>query len=193
MADTETKVVEPVSLYTWGVKGSADYLETPVQDIPTANLSILGLRGYRHVLGNETAAKVTAWKKSDEGKTASDDEVAAKAREFRGEFLTRILEGQLGQRASGAPRATGVEALKRTVALEFLKAMLETVSKKTGNKVSVPTGENTITIAGKAMTREQLIEATMRKRAADIETEVARRQAVRDEGADVGEDIFGDE
>ena len=192
MADTETKVVEPVSVYSWGVKGSADYLETPVQDIPTANLSILGLRGYRHVLGNEVAAKVTAWKKSDDGKTAGEDEVAAKAREFREEFLNRILTGQLGQRASGAPRATGIEALKRAIALEFLKAMLDSVSKKTGNKVSVPTGDNTITIAGKVMNREQLIEATMRKRAADIESEAARRQAVKDEGADVGEDIFED-
>lgn len=193
MSDTETKTVEPISVLTWGVKGAADYIETPVQDVPTSNMSILCLRGFRHVLGNEVAAKVTAWKKTDDGKSAGEDEVASKAREFRAEFLDRILNGQLGQRAAGAPRATGVDALKRAIALEFLKAMLDSVSKKTGNKVTVPTGDNTITIAGKAMTREQLIEATMRKRAADIEAEVARRQAVRDEGADVGEDIFGED
>lgn len=189
MTDTETKVVEPVSVYSWGLKGSADYLETPVQDIPTANLSILGLRGYRHILGNEVAAKVTAWKKSDEGKTATEDEVAAKAREFRAEFLQRILTGQLGQRAAGAPRATGVEALKRAIAVEFLKAELDAQSKRTGNKVTMPTGEDTITVGNKVYNREQLIEAGLRKWAAKIEAEVARREALK---ADT-ESLFGDE
>lgn len=192
MADTETKTFEPISLYTWGVKGSADYLETNVSEIPTANLSILGLRGFRHVLGNEVAAKVTAWKKSDEGKVATDDEVAAKGREFRSEFFNRILTGQLGQRAAGAPRATGVEALRRSIATDLVKAELDRVSKKTGNKVTMPTGEDTITIAGKVMNREQLIEAGLRRWEAKINEEVARRQAFKDEGEDAGEGLFGE-
>ena len=61
---------------------------------------------------------------------------------------------------------------------------------KTGNKVKLPTGEDTITVAGKSMNREQLVEAEMRARKDDIEAEAKRRQDVQAEGADVGEDLF---
>ena len=43
---------------------------------------------------------------------------------------------------------------------------------------------------GKPMTREDLIKAMLNKQAAAIETEAKRRQAVQQEDADAGEDLF---
>jgi len=172
MADTTTNdTAQPISLYTWGVKGTADYCETPVQDIPTVNLSNLGLQGYRHKLGNEVAAKVAAKRKTDEGKAMSEDEILAYSRQCRAEMLDKIVNGTLGVRAaSGAPRLTGEEAIRHSVTLESLKKLLKKYN------LALPTGDDEIAIAGKQMTRAQLIEAEYRRSKADIEAEVTRRK-----------------
>ncbi len=191
MNDTTTDTA-PIGVFTWGEKGSADYIETPVENISSRNLSMLALQGYRHKLGNEVAAKVAAWKKTDEGKAAAADEVAKFASDARNEMLDKIVNGVLGVRATGAPRVTGIEALKRAIAVEFLKARLKAYGEKTGTKVALPKGDEKVTVAGKEMTREDMIAAELRRSAEKIEAEAARRQAAQAEGADVGEDLFGE-
>ena len=84
----------------------------------------------------------------------------------------------------------GLDALKRTIATEWIKARFKEHSTKTGKKLSLPTGDETIDYMGKPMTREDLIKAMLNKQAAAIETEAKRRQAVQQEGADAGEDLF---
>jgi hypothetical protein len=145
-------------------------------------LASLALQGYRHKLGNEVAAKVAAHKKSDEGKNKTDDEIAEYARQARADMLDKIVNGQLGVRAtSGAPRASGIEAIRNAVTLKSLRALLKK------HNLVVPTGEDTITVAGKAMTRVQLLEAEYRRSKKAIDDEVARQQAF-----DTGEGGLGD-
>src|SRR6202012_2738576 len=103
-------------------------------------LFALAQRGFTHVLGNEVASQVAAWKKTEDGAKATDAEVEAYANEKRNEKLAKILEGTLGVRTAAGPRVSGIEALKRTIAVEFLKAKLKKYSEKTGNKGSLPPG-----------------------------------------------------
>lgn len=182
MSDVQTPA--PISVFTWGAKGTPDYLETPVETIPTMNLANLALQGYRHKLGNEVAAKVTAWKKSEDGKTASESQIADYARTARAEMLEKIVNGTLGVRASAGPRVSGEEAIRRTVTVEVLRKFLK------AHKLVMPTGEDTITVAGKAMTREALIEAMYRKDKAKIDAEVAHRQELDSDASP--EDLFAE-
>ncbi len=187
MSDTTTQAsAEPIGVFTWGTKGSADYIETPVTDISSRNLSLLALQGYRHKLGNEVAARITAWKKSDEGKDASDEAVADKAREFRNEMLDKILNGVLGVRAAAGPRVTGDEAIKNAVTLETLKVFLKK------HNLKLPTGEDTIQVAGKDMNRAQLLEAMYRRDKEKIDREVEHRKSVAASGAEQDLEGFGD-
>lgn len=158
--------------------------------IATQSLFALAQRGFSHVLGNEVAAQVSAFKKTEEGAKATEAELEAYAKEKREEKLAKILDGTLGVRTAAGPRVTGIEALMRTIAVEFLKARLKKYSDKTGTKVALPTGDNTITVAGKVMTREDLIASELRTSADAIKAEAERRQQVQSEGADVGEDLF---
>lgn len=163
---------------------------TPPKDVPLQSLFALAQRGYSHVLGNEVAAQVAAYKKSEDGAKATESELEAYASEKRNEKLAKILDGTLGVRTAAGPRVSGIEALKRTIAIEFLKARLKKYSDKTGTKVALPTGENTLSIAGKVMTREDLIASELRTSAAAITEEAERRQSVQAEGADVGDELF---
>jgi len=177
-------------VFSWGTKGAADYVETTPAQVPTSSLFALALRGYRHVLGNEVAAKVSAFKKTEDGATATEAEISAKSVEWRNEALAKILEGTLGVRVSGAPRVSGIEALKRTIAVERIKAAFKSHSAKTGKKLSLPTGDETIDYMGKPVSREDLIAAMLNKQAEAIEAEAKRRQDFQTEGAEVGEDLF---
>ncbi len=172
MSDTTTQAsAEPIGVFTWGQKGTAEYIETPVTDISSRNLSLLALQGYRHKLGNEVAARVAAWKKSDEGKDADEATVTAKYAEFRAEMLDKILNGVLGVRATSGVRVTGDEAIKRAVTLEHLKVFLKK------NNLKLPTGDETIDVAGKAMDREALLAAMYRRSQVAIDKEVEHRKA----------------
>ena len=168
--------------FKWG-----DLTTLPAK-VPTQSLFALAQRGYTHVLGNEVAAQVSAYKKTEEGAKASEDELEAYASEKRNEKLAKILDGTLGVRTAAGPRVSGIEAIMRGIAVEFLKARFKKYSDKTGTKVAVPTGETTIKIAGKDMTREDLIAAELRARDKEIRAEATRRMESESEGADAGDD-----
>jgi hypothetical protein len=188
MNDVMTTGEKPL---TWGTPGSADFISVNPSDVSLPNMFVLALQGFRHKLGNEVAAKVTALKKTEDGKQLSEDEITAKAKEFRAEMLEKILNGELGVRAvSSGPRVSGIEAIKRTIAVEILKKRLDAYSKKTGNKVTLPTKDETREIMGKVMTREQMIESMLRQQADVIEAEAKRRMETVEDEADVGEDLF---
>src|SRR6266436_7557395 len=142
MADIST---DSDKVFKWGD------ISTAPKDVPLQSLFALAQRGYSHVLGNEVAAQVAAYKKTEDGAKASEADLEAWASLKRDEKLAKILDGTLGVRTAAGPRVTGVEALMRQIAVEFLRARFEAYSKKTGTKVAMPTGEKTVTIAGKAM------------------------------------------
>jgi hypothetical protein len=153
-----------------------DAITVSPADIPTISLFALAQRGFSHVLGNEVASKLAAFRKTEVGAAADEAEVAAFTKAKREEALEKILNGTLGTRAASSPRVTGIEALMRRVAVEFLQARFAAYSKKSGTKVSLPTGDKVVEVAGRAMTREQLIEAELKRNGEAIREEALRRQ-----------------
>jgi len=177
-------------LFTWGVKGAPDYLETPTEQIPANSHHSLGLRGYRHVLGNEVAAQKVAFLKTDEGKAMDESQVAAWVIEKRAEKLARILDGTLGVRTAATPRVSGIEAVRAAINLDSLKVFLKK------NNLKMPTGEGTIKVAGRDMTREDLLAANYRRAKATIDAETDRAWAFKTGEADAEstvEDLFAEE
>ena len=165
-------------------------ISTNPADLPAQSLFALAQRGYTHVLGNEVASQVATWRKTEDGAKASEAEVEAYAKSKRDEKLAKILDGTLGVRTAAGPRVSGIEALKRQVAIEFLKAAIKAYNGKTGKNVALPTGEKVINYMGKEMTREQLVDAYSRANEAKVSAEAERRQQEQEAGADVGEDLF---
>lgn len=172
MTDSEDKV------FKWN-----DIVIKPA-DVPTSSLFALAQRGVSHVLGNEVAAQVSAWKKTEDGQTATDEQTEAKAKEFRDAKLAKILDGTLGVRVATGPRVSGKDAVQRAVTVEVLRKFLKQ------HELKFPKGDETITVAGKAMDREALIAAMYRRDKAAIDAEVERRtsQAVLDASPD---ELFG--
>ena len=163
-------------------------------DIPTLSLFALAQRGFSHVMGNEVAAKTAAFKKTEAGATASEAELETFVKAKRQEALEKILNGTLGVRSATAPRVTGIDALIRRVAVEFLQARFAAFSKRTDTKVTLPTGDKVVNVAGRDMTREQLIEAEIKRNGEAIRAEAQRRQATAsDEDGEGGEldDLLG--
>jgi len=64
----------------------------------------------------------------------------------------------------------------RRVAVEYLNARFAAYSKRTGQKVTLPTGDKVVSVAGRDMTREQLIEAELKRNGEAIKAEAKRRQ-----------------
>jgi len=164
-------------------------ITTAPGDIPLQSMFALAQRGYTHVLGNEVAAQVAAYKKTEEGKTKSDAELEAYGNEKRKEKLAKILDGSLGVRTAGAPRVTGIDAVMRAIAVERLKGKLESYSKRNGTKVSLPTGDKTVKVLGEDMTRDQLIERELKFNGDKIRAE-AERRAKHDADAIEGAEDF---
>lgn len=190
MAEANTATVNADKELVW------NSYKTPFASVPEVSLMVLAQRGFTHVLGNEQAARLVAWRKTDEGKNADQAAIDAFLKKIRDEAFEKIMAGTLGQRTSGAPRVTGIEAYKRTVAVEWLKAKL--------GDVKLPTGDKTILVGPKdaqvAMTREQLIANTIKRREAEItalaEKRMAEDEAKRAESASIEgtvEDIFAAE
>lgn len=161
---TETGAAEGERTFKWG-----DYTMSPA-DVPAVSLFALAQRGFTHVLGNEVASALAAYKKTEEGAKATEEALEAFAKEKRDAKVAQILAGTLGVRVSGGPRQTGIEAVMRAIAVERLKAKLKKFD------LSLPTGDKTIEVAGTAMNRDQLIEAELRRSEAAIREEAERRQ-----------------
>lgn len=185
-----TEETTTITSLTWGTKGSPDYVEVSTSDVPIPNLAMLALQGFRHKLGNEVAAKVAAHKKSEEGGSKSESELAEYAANARKDMLEKILTGTLGVRASAGPRVTGIEALKRAIGTKWLKEAIAKYNAKTGKNVSLPTGDKVINYMGKDMTRDEMIAAYIRANGDRVDAEAKRQQEAEAEGADVGEDLF---
>ncbi len=158
-------------------------------DIPTTSLFALAQRGFSHVLGNEVASKLAAWKKGEAGAQASEEEIEAFVKAKREEALEKIMNGTLGVRAPSAPRASGLEALMRRVAVEFLTARFAAYSKKSGQSVKLPTGDKVVSVAGRDMTREDLIAAELKRNGEAIREEALRRQGATGEEEEASESL----
>jgi hypothetical protein len=155
-------------------------------DVPAQSLFALAQRGFTHVLGNEVAASISAWKKTEEGTKATETETEAKAKSIREAKLAKIMDGTLGVRTAAGPRVSGVEAIMRSIAVERLRVKLKK------HDLVLPTGEKTVTVAGKPMNRDALIAAELRHGEKAIREEATRRQAAQAEAAEGLDDIFAE-
>ena len=80
-----------------------------IRTLPYTSLVALAQKGFRHVLGNEAASKVTTWKAKvlkESGTAPQDDEIEAVAQSFEDALLAHIDAGTMGrQAASGVVRS----------------------------------------------------------------------------------------
>lgn len=123
------------------------------------------------------------------GEPLSDDELSAKVHSLRQARFERILAGTVAVRAGTPKAATALETIMRQVAVERLRANL---SKK---GIALPSGKNkdgspkTITVSGKAMTRDELVAAYIAKNGDDVKAEAQRRIDATKAEVDLGGDI----
>lgn len=160
-----------------------------VTDIPEASRFALMKRGFVHILGNEVASKVTAWKKTDAGTNATEAEIDAKTEAFRAEALAKIMDGTMSVRV-GTTRGTALETVMREVAIERLKSNFAAAIKKNPAHPKFPAdAKTTINVRGEELTRAVLIERHIAKFRDVIESEARRRMAETDtdEAADVSD------
>lgn len=176
---TETETNTPKTPEAFEVDGTV----AQVADIPMHSLVVMAGRTFSHILRNEVASAVKAWRESEAkaGRELAEDEIATYAKQKREEKLEKILNGTLGVRAAGAPRVSGIDAVMRQIAVEWLKAELAKRRGSDGKPLTLPTGDKTINVAGKDMDREALIEATLRKRQADIRSKAEQRMRENEE------------
>lgn len=145
--------------------------------LPPASIDALLRRGLSHYLGNEQASKLTSWKESEEGKTASDAQVSTKKAELIAGAMRALHEGTVGTRTFG-PRGTALETLEREVAWERLSPML---AKVPGYKASVFKDGGKLHITGRGdLTKAELIAAYIAKNAEAVRKEAESRVRARE-------------
>lgn len=153
-----------------------DTFEVDTESLPEASIVALLQRGLTHYLGNEQASKVTSFKKSHED--ATEDEIEAKAEEFRTSAYDALLNGTIGTRAGG-PKLKGLERLIHLVAVEQITAFAAS------QKAKMPSGK------GSAEKVAAMVEKWLSNdaRKAAVTAEAQRRF---DAQKDVGEEDFAD-
>lgn len=105
-------------------------------EIPVHNLCVLAQRAVNHILNNEVAAAVKAKRDKAEKDGASFDEDAV-TEELYNAKVELILNGTLGVRAAGAPKATPFEKVCREVAW----TMIANSPNVKAGKVKLPSGK----------------------------------------------------
>lgn len=181
MTDTTTETARE---YRWGTGPDSTTLSP--SDLPATSIFALVQRGLNHISGNEVASQVAAWKKGEEGSAATDAQIEAYAKTKRDEKLEKIMDGSLGVRAASAPRTTGIASVMHAIAVERLRAKLKKFD------LVLPTGDKTISVAGKDMDRGALIAAELRHGDAAIRAEAERRMAVEAGSAEALENLFAE-
>lgn len=151
-------------------------------DLPESNILVLCQRTVNHIMQNEVAAKVGAWKKSyieESGTEPDEDEIEAKTEEFRDEQWSRITEGDMTLRSTG-PRGTALETVMREVAWEEIKAVLK------ANKVALPKkASDKIGLKDGHYTKAELIDRRLKQHGDRIKAEAERRQEQAEQAADL--------
>lgn len=91
--------------------------EHPLANIPMHNLCVLAQRAANHIFGNEKASfiKGRADKAVKDGTPLTEDQTDALENEFIEAKAKIILEGTLGSRAAGVPKASRLERIMRAM------------------------------------------------------------------------------
>lgn len=151
--------------------------------LPESSLAVLVQRTVNHIMGNEVAAKVKAWR-DEASPVPNDAEIAAYTHDARMAQWARIVEGKLGIRTSAGPRLDTFESLIRALAVEKLKINFKKL------KVAMPTGDKTVDVQGRQLTRDQLIDEYVAKHRETLEEKAEERMAQQRADMDSAEDLF---
>ena len=176
--------------------------------MPEASRNALLARGFSHLLGNEQASKVVARirKALAEGKPDGYEATKADVQAFResngtlvsswgdearADALTALDEGTLGVHAARGPSRDPIESAMRTIA----RTLVSDTLKK--NKLKIPSGDKTVTLAGQDFTMDELIDRQIAKNGDHIRKEAERKVAederrakrLREEAAKAGDSL----
>ena len=176
--------------------------------MPEVSRNALLARGFSHLLGNEQASKVVARirKALAEGKPAGYEAtkadvqtfresngtlVSAWADEARADALKALDEGTLGVHAARGPSRDPIESAMRTIA----RTLVSDTLKK--NKLKIPSGDKTVTLAGQDFTMDELVDRQIAKNGDHIRKEAERKVAederrakrLREEAAKAGDSL----
>jgi hypothetical protein len=154
--------------------GGKEYTYT---DLPVQSIVALMQRGINHVLGNEVASKISTAKKAVKGGDGADAaqpkyteaELEALESETYDAKVKAILEGALGVRVAGVPKATPFEKICREIAWQIIE---NSPGVKSG-KVKLPHGK------GSGDARKTMIDNVLNndKLKALVETKANERMA----------------
>jgi hypothetical protein len=149
---TDTNGTTPASPRVFNVNGK----EISFDKCSEATVLKAWFKGMAHVFGNEAASRVTAWKKSDEGKNADEAAIDAKLVAVQNDFYDRVVSGDWGNSVRASSGEAGLSKLEtriRTLAWDDISVELKAGGYK------LPSGKKTVAIEGLGdMTRDQLIE-----------------------------------
>lgn len=145
--------------------------------LPRTSQLALARKGLAHVLGNEAASKVTAWKDTDAAKGATEADIVAKKAEFQAGLLQSLWDGTLGSRA-GTPRGSALETVMRDIAREVVLNAARALKAKDKN-FKMPDAKAVTALADKYVAKHPEVRA-------EAEARMAKAKAA------AGDDIFGD-
>ena len=155
--------------------------EVVVADLSDAGIAYLLAYGFRQSVQDVIAGKAKAMK--DETVSAEDSvelgvepdtkrwndaEIASALHDLQTRRVAAIVSGDIGLPRAGGPKA---ETMLVSIAVERLRAKLAKANTK------LPTGDKTIRVNGKDVTREQLVAAEIAKYGDAIREEIARRKS----------------
>lgn len=127
--------------------------EFDTDTIPEVNRAPLMRRTISHILHNEVAAKVGAWKGKEENANASESAIAAFTLDCQKAAVDKIMNGVLGMREAGGAAVDPLEAeIARQVKAEVVQVLR-------AQKAKFPKDGETVTFAnGVTRTGDQMLE-----------------------------------
>lgn len=158
-----------------------------VADLPAKAIAYLLQNGFSQSM-TDAAALTKAQKQDEHGNDLDDDTIAAKVKSLRDARFARIVAGEVGVRAGG-PKATGIDALIRTIAVERLRVQLAKY------KLVLPSGKDkdgnakTIKIGNEMLDRETIISRYVAKNGDELRAEADRRRAEAVDEAEMTENL----
>lgn len=151
--------------------------EIDTSTLPEASVNALLRKGLAHFMGNEQASKVTAWKNSEAGKDATEEQIASKKAEFQAAGVAALADGTVGNRVVGVT-VSPIEKIMRSLAKSEIVGILKATN------MAIPKGEGTVTFnegsdSEQKLTMEDLIERRLEghgdRLKKEAEAEVKRR------------------
>ena len=169
MNPTDAKGKNQMSIVTYGTH------EIDTDKLPVESIAALVRRGISHYLGNEQAAKVTAWVeaqvKTANGVAPSDEAKATAKAGFVAKAIEVMLSGEMGTRVSG-PRVEPIEAARNSIAKAEVLAILRSAG------IKPPKGEEAVKFGdGTTKTLAAMIATRLANHADRIEKEANKKLA----------------